>query len=136
MSSFGFNFIRAGHALGMWICVCSSECMGKTFQAAMTCQHMRDFWPYITPAKYFFYICKTELPRTDLWCVVLDVTYSTTHQRSVEVQLSQGLLIQQSLVEQISIKYFAGVIYGQKSLMCQLCSLKCFPHKFTTGRYN
>ena len=34
-----------------------------------------------------------------------------------------------SSVWQISKKYFAGVTYGQKSLM----SLKRFPHKFTTG---
>ena len=39
-----------------------------------------------------------------------------------------------SSVWQISKKYFAGVIYGKKSLMCQLCSLKHFPHKFTSCR--
>ena len=32
-----------------------------------------------------------------------------------------------SSVWQISKKKFAGVIYGQKSLMCKLCSLKRFP---------
>ena len=37
-----------------------------------------------------------------------------------------------SSVWQISKKCFAGVIYGQKSLMCQLCSLKRFPPKFVT----
>ena len=35
------------------------------------------------------------------------VTYSTTHQRSVEVQFGR-----------YKKKYFVGVIYGQKSLMC------------------
>ena len=38
-----------------------------------------------------------------------------------------------SSVWQISKKYLAGVIYGQKSYMCQLCSLKPFSHKFTTA---
>ena len=41
-----------------------------------------------------------------------------------------------SSVWQISKTYFAGVIYGEKSLMCQLCSLKRFPHKFTTFSQN
>ena len=40
-----------------------------------------------------------------------------------------------SSVWQISKKYFAGVIYSQKSLKCWLCSLKRFPHKFTTVSY-
>ena len=35
-------------------------------------------------------------------------------------------------VWQMTKNYFAGVFYGQKSLMCQLCSWKRFPHKFTT----
>ena len=43
-----------------------------------------------------------------IWCVVLYAIYSTTHQRSVEVQLGRY----------VSKKYFAGVIYGQKALMC------------------
>ena len=40
-----------------------------------------------------------------------------------------------SSVWQISKKYFAGVIYGQNSLMCQLCSLKRFTHKFNSLRH-
>ena len=53
---------------------------------------------------------------------VLYVTYSTT-QYTPEVSGSS--------VWKISKKYFAGVIYGQKSFMCYLCNLKSFPHKFT-----
>ena len=34
-------------------------------------------------------------------------------------------------VWQMTKNYFAGVIYGQKSLMCQICSLKGLPLKFT-----
>ena len=51
---------------------------------------------------------------------VLYVAYCTTHQRLVEVQFGR-----------YQKKCFEGVIYGQKSLMCKLCSLKRFPLKFT-----
>ena len=37
------------------------------------------------------------------------------------------------ILADIKKKYFAAVIYGQKSL---LCSLKRFPHKFTTVRHS
>ena len=55
----------------------------------------------------------------------MDPTHYDWHPRTSEVGGSS--------VWQMSKKYFAGVIYGQKSLMCQLCSLKRFPHKFTIG---
>ena len=62
--------------------------MGKTFQAA---QLTHDIFLTIDHS------CQT-----DLWCVVLYVTPE----------------VGGSSVWQISKKYFAGVIYGQKSLMC------------------
>ena len=67
---------------------------------------MTDFWPYITSTKIFFDIWNWT--STNLWCVVLYVTYSITYITEVSG----------SSVWQVSKKYCAGMIYGQKSLMC------------------
>ena len=79
---------------------------------------MRDF----TPEKYFF----CYLPNwtsTDHWCVVLYVTYSTTHQRLVEVQFGR---YQKNILQEGSMV---------KKLSCVSCGiLKCFPHTFTIVR--
>ena len=80
---------------------------------------MRDFWPYITPAKCFF-LYLPNWTSTDLWCVVLYVTYSTTHQRSVEVQF--GRYQKNILHEWYMVKNLSCVSHG---------SLKRFPHTFT-----
>ena len=71
--------------------------------------------------------CKTcfwYLPNwtsTDLCCVVLYVTYSTTHQRLVEVQFGR---YQKNILQEWSMV---------KKLSCVSCgSLKRFPHTFTT----
>ena len=61
---------------------------------------------------------------TDLWCSVLNVTYSTTHQRSVEVQF--GRYQKNILQEWFMFKNLSCVSYG---------SLKRFPHTFTTLRH-
>ena len=75
-----------------------SECMGKTFQAATT-----NTWELF-----------------DLWCVVLYVAYSTTHQRLVEVQFGR---YQKTILQEW---------YMVKNLLCVSCgSLKRFPHTFT-----
>ena len=59
---------------------------------------------------------------TDLWCVVLYVTYSTTHQRLVEVQFGR---YQKNILQESSMA---------KRLSCFSCgSLKRFPHTFTTS---
>ena len=72
--------------------------------------------------------CKTcfwYLPNwtfTDLCCVVLYVTYSTTHQRSVEVQFGR---YQKNILQE-----WCRV----KKLSCVSCgSLKRFPHTFTSS---
>ena len=68
-----------------------SEFMGKTFQAA---QLTHDIFLTIDNS------CQT-----DLWGVVLYVTYSTTHQRSMEVQFGRyqkNILQEWSMVKNIS----------------------------------
>ena len=76
------------------------------------------------------YSCKIffwHLPNwtsTELWCVVLYVTYSTTHQRLVEVQF--GRYQKNVLQEWSMVKKLSSVSCG---------SLKRFPHTFTSGRH-
>ena len=77
-------------------------------------KHTRDFLPQITPAQYFFISAKLNFHRPLVCSTKRNIQYYTPEVRG-------------SSVWQISKKYFAGVIYGQKSLMCQLCSLKRFP---------
>ena len=62
---------------------------------------------------------------TDLWCVVLYVAYSTTHQRLVEVQF--GRFKKNILQEWCRVKKFSWVSCG---------SLKRFPHTFTNSMYS
>ena len=81
---------------------------------------MRAFWPYITPAKCFFWYLP-NWTSTNLWFVVLYATYSTTHQRLVEVQF--GRYQKNILQEWCRVKELSCVSYG---------SLKRFPHTFTT----
>ena len=68
---------------------------------------------------FFWYL--PNWTSTDLWCVVLNVTYSTTHQRSVEVQFDR---YQKNILQEW---------YMAKNLSCDSHgSLKRFPHTFTT----
>ena len=68
---------------------------------------------------FFWYL--PNWTSTDLWCVVLYVTYSTTRQRSVEVQFGR---YQKNILQEWSmIKKLSCVSHG---------SLKRFPHTFTT----
>ena len=60
--------------------------MGKTFQAAQL-THER-FLTIDHSCKIFFWYLP-NWTSTNLWCVVLYATYSTTHQRSVEVQFGR-----------------------------------------------
>ena len=71
---------------------------------------------------FFWYL--TNWTSTSLWFVVLNVTYSTTHQRSVEVQC--GRYKKNVLQEWFMVKNLSCVSYG---------SLKRFPHTFTTLRH-
>ena len=80
----------------------ASEFMGKTFQAAQL-THER-FLTIDHSCKIFFWYLP-NWTSTDLWCVVLYVTYSTTHQRSVEVQFGryQKYILQEwSMVKNLS----------------------------------
>ena len=80
----------------------TSEFMGKTFQAAQL-THER-FLTIDHSCKIFFWYL-SNWTSTDLWCVVLYVTYSTTHQRSVEVQFGgyqKNILQEWSMVKNLS----------------------------------
>ena len=74
------------HSLLIIIVSYGSEFMGKTFQAAQL-THER-FLTIDHSCKIFFWYLP-NWTSMDLWCVVLYVTYSTTHQRSVEVQFGR-----------------------------------------------
>ena len=91
--------------------------MGKTFQAAQL-THER-FLTIDHSCKIFFW----HLPNwtsTDLWCLVLYVTYSSKHQSSVEVQFGR---YQKNILQEWSmVKNLSCVSYG---------SLKRFPYTFT-----
>ena len=68
---------------------------------------------------FFWYL--PNWTSTDLWCVVLYVAYSTTHQRFVEVQFGR---YQKNTLQEWSMV---------KKLSCVSCgSMKRFPHTFTT----
>ena len=96
-----------------------SEFMGKTFQAAQL-THERFFT--IDPSCKVFFWYLPNWTSTNLWCVVLYATYSTTHQRSVEVQFGR---YQKNILQE-----WCRV----KKLSCVSCgSLKHFPHTFTNG---
>ena len=70
---------------------------------------------------FFWYL--PNWTSTNLWCVVMYVTYSTTHQRSVEVQFGR---YQKNILQEWSVvKNLSCVSHG---------SLKHFPHKFTNHR--
>ena len=62
------------------------EFMGKTFQAAQLTQER--FLTIDHSCKIFFWYLP-NWTSTNLWCVVLYVTYSTTHQRSMEAQFGR-----------------------------------------------
>ena len=80
----------------------TSEFMGKTFQAAQLWHEI-----FLTPdhsCKIFFWYLPNGTS-TDLWCVVLYATYSTTHQRSVGVQFGRyqkNILQEWSMVKNLS----------------------------------
>ena len=96
----------------------SSEFMGKTFQAA---QLTHDWFLTIHHSCKIFFWYLPNWTSTNLWCVVLYVTYSTTHQRSVEVQFGR---YQKNILQEWCMV---------KKLSCVSCgSLKRFPHTFTT----
>ena len=59
---------------------------GKRFKLP-TLTHERFLTIYHSCKMFFWYL--PNWTSTDLWCVVLYVTYSTTHQRSLEVQFSR-----------------------------------------------
>ena len=69
---------------------------------------------------FFWYL--PNWTSTNLWCVVLYVTYSTTHRMSVEVQFGR---YQKNILQEWSmVKNLSCVSHG---------SLKRFPHKFTSA---
>ena len=97
-----------------------SEFMGKTFQAAQL-THER-FLTIDHSCKIFFWYLP-NWTSTNLWCVVLYATSSTTHQRLVEVQFGR---YQKSILQEWSmVKKLSCVSNG---------SLKRFPHTFTTDK--
>ena len=90
-----YSTSKSPHLIGL-----NSEFMVKTFQAAqLTYERVLT----IDHSCKIFILYLPNWTSTNLFCVVIYITHCTTHQRSVW---------------QISKKYFARVIYGQKSLMC------------------
>ena len=77
----------------------------------------------IDPSCKIFFWYLPNWTSTDLWCVVLYVAYSTTHQRLVEVQFGR---YQKNILQEWSMV---------KKLSCVSCgSFKHFPHTFTSNR--
>ena len=112
------NYWQILTTMTAWSLLDNSELMGKTFQAAQL-THER-FLTIDHSCKIFFWYLP-NWTSTNLWCVVLYATYSTTHQRSVEVQFGR---YQKNILQE-----WCRV----KKLSCVSCgSLKRFPHTFTT----
>ena len=78
--------------------------MGKTFQAAQL-THER-FLTMDHSCKIFFWYLP-NWTSTNLWCVVLYVTYSTTQQRSVEVQFGR---YQKNILQEWSMSKISHVL--------------------------
>ena len=97
-------FFQAAPAL---LAVVNNDFMGKMFQAAqLTHERFLTIDHYLISAKLNFHqplVCSTKR----------NIQYYTPEVRG-------------SSVWQKSKKYFAGVIYGQKSFMCQLWQLETF----------
>ena len=72
--------------LNLYVWLTVGEFMGKTFQAAQL-THER-FLTIDNSCKMFFWYLP-NWTSTNLWCVVLYVKHSSTHQRSVEVQFGR-----------------------------------------------
>ena len=99
----------------------SSECMGKTFQAATT--NTWELFGYRSLMKNIFLIsAKLNFHQPLVCTTVRDIKYYTPE-------------VGGSSVWQISKIYFAGGIYGQKALMISCGSLNRFPHTFTRLTY-
>ena len=91
---------------------------GKRFKLPQLTQE--SFLTIYHSCKIFFWYLP-NWTSTDLWCVVLYVMYSTTHQRLVEVQFGR---CQKNILQEWSMV---------KKRSCVSCgSLKRFPHTFTT----
>ena len=99
-----------------------SEFMGKTFQAAQL-THERFLTIDHSYKIFFWYL--PNWTSTNLWCVVPYVTYSTTHQRSVEVQFSryQKYILQEwSMVKNLScVSCAAWNVFPINSLVGGVC---------------
>ena len=102
-------------------CYCqpaTSEFMGKTFQAAQL-THERYLTIDHTWKILFWYL--PNWTSTNLWSVVLYVTYSTTHQRLVEVQFGRyqkNILLEWSMVKNLScVSCAAWNVFPINSLM-------------------
>ena len=97
----------------------NSECMGKTFQAAIT-----NTWEIFEHKSLLFFWYLPNWTSTDLWCVALYVRFSTTNQRSVEVQFGS---YQKNILQEWSMV---------KNLSCISCAaLNAFPTLQTPSLY-
>ena len=104
------------YALYLWVV----NVWGKRFKLPQLT--LESFLTLHYSCKIFFWYLP-NWTSTNLWCVVLYATYSTTHQRSVEVQFGR---YQKNILQEWSMV---------KKLSCVSCgSLKRFPHTFTNGR--
>ena len=95
--------ILSGMNYGIHTTACGQWIHGKTFQAAQL-THER-FLTIDHSCNFFFDTYLPNWTSTNLWCVVLYVTYSTTHQRFVEVQFGKyqkNILQEWSMVKNLS----------------------------------
>jgi hypothetical protein len=96
--------IKPPNWCGSTYMVVSSECMGKTFQAATT--NTWELFDHRSLLQNIFLIsAKLNFHRPLVCSTICHVQYYTPE-------------VGGSSVWQISKKYFAGVIYGQKAPMC------------------
>ena len=112
-------FIKLHIKLIVWVTVVNV--WGKRFKLP---QLTHETFLTIDHSSNLFFWYLPNWTSTDLWCVVLYVTYSTIHQRLVEVQFGR---YQKNILQQSSMA---------KKLSCVSCgSLKRFPHTFTNDIY-
>ena len=107
--------------------------MEKTFQGAQL-THER-FLTIDHSCKIFFWYLP-NWTSTDLWCVVLYITYSTTHQRSVEVQFGRyqkNILQEWSMVKNLScVSCAAWNVFPINSLLRAYClNIYCDLHSLS-----
>ena len=119
------------------MCMAVVNVWGKRFKLP---QLTHESFLTIDPSRKIFFWYLPNWTSTDLWCVVLYVTYSSTHQRLVEVQF--GRYQKNVLQEWSMVKKLSGVScgtwvpspYSQCRNMILFVCLTCFRFGSTTWK--